>query len=176
MFHELAASVLGRLVNRKSFVLLAVFACLIAVAAVSAVQPLPLPEFTVQALDGSNSKSSDWQLQGKWLVIYVEGQCAPCTGLLGRLNKQDYPQLPARTVIVVGGAQVQDAQALRSKLPDLAAAGWYADSTKNAPAVLNLRSAPVIVGLQDRVVRWHLNGVPANNSFLRSALTGWLTQ
>jgi hypothetical protein len=175
MFHNIVAAA-PRLVSRKSCVFLAAFACLLLAATLPAVQSLSLPDFTVQALDGSSSKSSDWQLQGKWLVIYVEGRCDPCVGLLGRLNKQDYPQLASRTVIVVGGAQVQDVQALRSKLPDLATAAWYADSTKNAPAVLNLRSAPVIVGLQDRVVHWHLNGVPADRKFLHSALTTWLGQ
>ena len=141
-----------------------------------AVKTMPLPNLELQAPDGSTVKSSNWTLQGKWVLIYVEGRCGVCTGLLGRLNKGDYPQLAAWTIVIAGGMQPKDVQALQQRFPDLARASWYADAPKNASAALDLRGAPVILGIQDKVVRWGSSGIPADPKRLQSMLTTWTAQ
>ncbi|PYV40043.1 MAG: hypothetical protein DMG09_07700 [Acidobacteria bacterium] len=133
-----------------------------------AVKTMPLPNLELQALDGSTVNSSDWPLQGKWVLIYVEGRCGVCTGLLVRLNKGDYPQLAAWTIVIAGGMQPKDVH--------LARASWYADAPKNASAALDLRGAPVILGIQDKVVRWGSSGIPADPKRLQSMLTTWTAQ
>jgi hypothetical protein len=175
MFNEHGVAA-PRLHNRKRRILAVLSVCLFLAGTVFAVQSTPLPDFSVQTLGGSPFRSSDWPLQGKWLVIYVEGRCGTCAGLLGRLNAREYPQLAARTIIIVGDTPLQDAQALQNKFPDLAAAGWYADPPRNASVAFNLHGAPVIIGVQDRVVHWQISGIPADRDVLHSVLTGWLRQ
>ena len=162
-------------VRKTVALLLLVVSALLAGTAV-AVKTMPLPNLELQALDGSTVNSSDWPLQGKWVLIYVEGRCGVCTGLLVRLNKGDYPQLAAWTIVIAGGMQPKDVQALQQRFPDLARASWYADAPKNASAALDLRGAPVILGIQDKVVRWGSSGIPADPKRLQSMLTTWTTQ
>jgi len=166
------SSFLARKTVALSF--LVVFALLTGTAV--AVKTMPLPNIELQALDGSTVKSSDWPLQGKWVLIYVEGRCGVCTGLLSRLNKGDYPQLAAWTIVIAGGVQPEGVQALQQRFPDLAGASWYADPSKNVSAALDLRGAPVILGIQDKVVRWGSSGIPADPKRLQSMLTTWTAQ
>jgi len=162
-------------VRKTVALLLLVVSALLAGTAV-AVKMMPLPNLELQALDGSTVKSSDWPLHGKWVLIYVEGRCDVCTGLLGRLNKRDYPQLAAWTIVIAGGVQPEGVQGLQQRFPDLAGASWYADPSRNASAALSLRGAPVILGIQDKIVRWGSTGMPADSKRLQSMLTTWTTQ
>lgn len=154
--------------------ILIILGCLFAFAgAMLGAQPGPLPAFSVQRMDGTAVKSSDWSLQGKWLLIYVE---RGSDVLLRRLTQQDYPQLAGRIIMVAGGMQPQDAQNLQNRFPDLVGASWYVDTPRNASAALDLHSAPVIIGIQDGMMRWRINGFPADRKFMHSLLTTWAAQ
>lgn len=147
--------------------------CLVLAGTILGVEPGPLPVFNVQRMDGSAAKSSDWTLQGKWLLIYA---ARGSDGLLRRLTQPEYPQLASRTIIVGGGMQLEGAQGFQKKFPDLAAAAWYVDTSGSASNALNLHGAPVILGIQDGVVHWRINGLPADRKLMHSLLTTWLTQ
>ncbi len=99
-FAKLVSNLLGR--TRWTSALIVV---LLVLATLGRATPLePLPNFDVQALDGNTIHSGDWPLQGKWLVIYVEPRCQPCTSLLTRLSKQGLSEASRMdNAIIVGG-------------------------------------------------------------------------
>jgi len=141
-----------------------------------AVENRPLPSFEVQNLDGSVVNTSTWAMEGKWVLIYLEGQCGPCTHLLARLTKEQYPQLASRTIIIVAGSQPSDVKMLQKGFTDLAQASWYADPTRNAPKTLNLHGAPVTLGIQDKTIRWGISGIPPAPGLLPAVLKKWSAQ
>jgi hypothetical protein len=159
--------------NRNAWMLAVFVLFVVFVGAVFPAEPVQLPAFSVQRMDGSASKTSDWSVQGKWLLIYVERRSDP---LLRRLSQPEFSQLAARTTILLGGMQLQDAQAVQKNFPQLASASWFADSSRNAATALNLQGAPMIVGIQDRTIRWRVNGFPRDPKFLQSLLATWATQ
>jgi hypothetical protein len=147
--------------------------CLIFAAVVFGVEPVQFPAFSVQGMDGSASNTSTWTLQSKWVVVYVEGRSDP---LLRRLSQPEFSQVAVRTIIIVGGLQLQDAQAVQKKFPQLASASWFVDSPKNAVGALGLEGAPIMIGVQDKTLRWRVNGFPHDPKFLQSLLTRWIAQ
>ena len=171
-FAKLVSNLLGRM--RWTAALIVV---LLVLATLGRATPLePLPNFDVQALDGNTIHSGDWPLQGKWLVIYVEPRCQPCTSLLTRLTKQDYPQLPAWTIIIVGGGHTDGVAALQKRFPDLATAQWFADPSRNASSALKLQGAPATFGVQNRNIQWTMGGILPDAKHLQAALNTWCTQ
>lgn len=155
-------------------VLLTAFLFLVHVG--KATEVMPMPNFDVQALDGRTIPSADWPLQGKWLIVYVEPRCQPCVALLGRLSAQDFPQLPAWTIVIAGGMQSDDVKLFRKRFPDLANAQWFADPSKNTSAIFKLQGVPVIFGVQNRIVQWSISGIPPDPKHLQSALNTWCAQ
>jgi hypothetical protein len=171
-FAKLVSNLLGR--TRWTSALIVV---LLVLATLGRATPLePLPNFDVQALDGNTIHSGDWPLQGKWLVIYVEPRCQPCTSLLTRLSKQDYPKLPAWTIIIVGGGHTDGVAALQKRFPDLASAQWFADPSRNASAALKLQGAPATFGVQNRNIQWTMGGILPDAKHLQTALNTWCAQ
>ena len=152
---------------------LALALALAGIQAAHAAAPAPLPAFSIQALDGSAVSTSTWPLQGKSLLIYVEGNCQPCATLLGRLLKKDYPQLATHAIIIVGGAGPVGAKSVQQLYPDLSSAAWYADPSRAALSALNLQGAPVTMGLNGKVVQWSWSGVMPDAARLRSVLNSW---
>ena len=156
------------------------FSCMLISAMLTAgavaIENKPLPSFEVQSAAGSRVSSSTWKRQGKWVLIYLEGQCAPCTHLLARLTKDKYPQLANQTVIVVGGVRTGDIRAIQKAFPDLAQATWYADPERNAPKALELHGAPVTFGIEDKTLRWAISGIPPSPRLLPSVLKKWSAQ
>jgi hypothetical protein len=151
-------------------------ACLFVAGSTVAAQRVTMPSFNLQLPGGSLARTSDWPLQGKWVLIYVEGRCQACVTLLGRLTQKDYPQLAARTIIVGGGMQPAEVKALQTRFPDLAGAQWYADPSKNAAPALNFHGAPVILGIKDRVSQWGQSGLSPDPKRLQPMLMTWVTQ
>lgn len=140
---------------------------------VEAIQPVPLPEFEVTALDGQLVKSSTFALQGKWLLVYVRSNCQPCESLLHLLKKDQFPNLSQQVVLLVGGTPAE-AKALSARFPELAQATWYADPSKNAYTQLKLKGAPVVLGVRQDTIQWCVNGTLSDSNKLRPILTSWL--
>jgi hypothetical protein len=159
--------------NGRLFFSGSVLAAIMITSAAMAIENKPLPSFEVKNASGSTVDSSSWKIQGKWVVIYLEGRCAPCTHLLVRLTKDKYPQLARQTIIIVGGVQAGDVKVLEKEFPDLAQAKWYADPERNAHKALNLHGAPVTLGIQDKILRWAISGVPPSPRLLPSVLKKW---
>lgn len=174
MFRKFGADV-SRIAGRAALMTSAVVLLLLAQLG-WATQVVPFPTFDVQALDAHIVSSADWPLQGKWLVIYVQPRCPSCAALLNRLNKQDFPQLPAWTIIIGGGMRPDEVTLLQKRFPDLATAQWFADPASNSSAALKLQGAPATFGVQNRNVQWTMSGVLPDLKHLQSALNTWCAQ
>lgn len=158
----------------KSVILtVSVILFLLAPQLLSAVPRRPVPAFKVQRADGSASSPSDWNMQGKWLLIYLEPRCGPCLHLLIELRKDRYPGLASHTIIVVGGVQSTQLANMQATFKNLSQAKWYADPGRNAARALNLHGAPVTLGIQDGVTRWGISGIPPVPGLLRAVLRKW---
>ena len=151
-------------------------AFLLCACALGAIQTMPLPAFSVQTLDGQTVQSSSWPTQGKRVLIYVESPCQPCMTVLHLLTKQDYPQLASRAIVVAGGLSPADAGNLQKQFPDLSAAAWYADPSKNVVSSFKLQGSPVIFGIENGTVKWSISGAPSDSKQFKSALNTWCAQ
>lgn len=152
------------------------FQCLLLVLAARiamAIQPTPLPDFELSTIDGQTVKSADLAGQGHWLLIYVQPNHHFSDRVLRLLKKQDYPQVAAHSIVIVGGS-ADDAKALKAAYPDLASAGWYADTSRSAFNQLHLHGIPVILGFDKKTMLWDLNGILPDLSTEKSIVNSWL--
>src|SRR5947209_2747406 len=69
-----------------------------------AVEPVPLPDIQLTAVDGSAVKSSALPTTGNWLIIYIQPRNQFSDNLLRLLKKDQYPTLAQHAVIIVGGS------------------------------------------------------------------------
>jgi len=65
---------------------------------------------------------------------------------------------------------------LQAKYPDLAAASWYADPTRNAFAQMKLRGVPTVVGVNQQTMKWSVNGVIPDPGTFKAILNSWIQQ
>ncbi|MGH9721190.1 MAG: hypothetical protein ACRD8O_13325 [Bryobacteraceae bacterium] len=136
-------------------------------------RPEPLPDFEVLSLDGRTVRSDRLRQSSKWMFIYVETRCHPCSTLLDTIDKNEPLQLVQKIVIVVGGASVEQAREVNAQFPHLARAEWYADPTRASFRQLKLKGAPVALGVRQEVVQWAWSGAALDPDRLRSVLTTW---
>jgi hypothetical protein len=152
-------------------VIWAMFAMLAIPAA--AVDPVPLPDVQLTAVDGSTVKTAGLPSQGNWILIYVQPRNQFSDNLLRLLKREQYPTLAEHTVIVVGGS-VDDLKGVQSRYPDLATASWYADTNKSAFTTLKLSGAPTILGIKQKTIAWSLSGVLKDVNVSKSILNTWV--
>lgn len=136
--------------------------------------PLIVPEFTVTALDGTAMKSAQIPIQHQWLLIYVTPNCRACEKLLNLIDNKNDMGLPTKVVVVNGRADSKQSAKVAQKFPDLRGASWYADPTADAFKKLELRGAPMIVGLRQNVVMWKMAGLlNGDTEKVRSIMNSW---
>jgi len=135
--------------------------------------PQLLPAFDVQSVDGVESPSAALARDGRWVLVYVQPRCRPCDSLLSLLKKEDLPR-PERVVILVGGS-LEEAKALSSRFPELAAASWYVDKAGGFES-LKLTGVPIVLGLQESRIGWRLAGVLPKSSDMRSIVLSWIEE
>jgi hypothetical protein len=87
------------------------------------------------------------------------------------LDKSD-PNLP-RKLVIVGGMSAQELAALNQKYPDLSAASWFADTTRNAFKKLKLAGTPTVLGIRGQTIQWSLNGVLKDTQQFKQVLDSW---
>lgn len=163
-----------RILSKRATVLVVgLIVVVLAPGYLAAIPRRPVPAFKVQKADGSASSASEWNMQGKWLLIYLEGRCGPCMHLLIELRKDRYPGLASRTIVVVGGMQPEQVAKMQKTFQNLDQAKWYADPARNAATALNLHGAPVTLGIQDGITRWGISGIPPVPGLLRAVLKKW---
>jgi len=140
-----------------------------------AMDPVPLPAFQVTSVDGQIVKSSDLPSKGNWLLIYVTPKSHFCEEMLKSMKKEQYPDLPLSAIFLVGGS-VDEVKALQAKYPDLAAASWYADPSRNAFAQMKLHGVPTVVGVNQQTMKWIVNGIIPDPGTFKAILNSWIQQ
>ena len=142
----------------------------------AAIERKPLPPLEWTAVDGSQVTSAQMVRQGRWLLLYLEPGCRQCESLLRLVDPDDHPALPAKIVVVVGGADASGVAASAQKFPNLAGATWVADQSRSTLKALKLPGAPVILGLEQQMIEWSLAGVLGDSSDVRSVMTSWVSR
>ena len=138
--------------------------------------PTPLPEFEVTALDGSVVDGSRLRFGVTWLLVYVQQpDCPACVSILSILEREAAALSPSRLVVIVGGATPDELRAAKAAYPELPA-GWFADPSRAAFARLELVGAPVSLGLRGGTIEWRLSGMLADAHHVRSILMSWLAR
>ncbi len=135
-----------------------------------------LPAFDLIGMGGESLSSQTLERSGRWLLLYVQPDCAPCRDALERLSGKGKPLSADRIAVVVGGAEPAAAQRLAMAFPSLAGATWYADPTYRVRAVLKLPGAPVALGIRDLTLEWTMVGVLRDRVHMSSILRSWIVQ
>ena len=155
----------------------AVAAALAGAVAVRASQPVPLPEFEIAQLDGTPVQSqSGLPSSGKWLIVYVRPNCAPCDRLLNLIKKDAHPGLPSKMVVIAGGLDGLAATEARARFKELADAQWYTDRPGKAWVALKVFGVPMVFGVRDRTIEWSLSGVLPSDAQVKSILASWAAE
>jgi len=153
---------------------LSVILLVAATCATHAIERMALPSFTVTAVDGRTISTNQLVRPGRWLLIYMQPNCAACEKILRMIKNDELPQVPARLAIVVGAATPEAVRAGSAQFPDLSVAGWYADPARAAIGPLRLAGAPVIFGIDGGTIEWSLYGVLSDSGDLKSVLASWV--
>jgi hypothetical protein len=136
----------------------------------SAAPPAPLPSFELTSLEGNVVAAEEAAPAGRWLLVYVSPHSGAARQLLRTLEGGP---APAPSLLVVVGSAPADAKALAAAFEGRLTAAWYADPGGAARRALGLRGVPVVLGLDDRAIRWTLSGGLSDPRTLRSILVSW---
>lgn len=148
---------------------------LLATTIVAAREQRPLPPFSVVAADGTAHGSAALSAEPRWVLIYVTPGCRSCDRLLQALKDWQSPQLLARTVAIVRGPAPAAAAYVAERMPpEAAAVAWYADSADQAWHALDLKGAPVLVGVERGEIKWTISGVLNEPKSLESVVRTWV--
>jgi hypothetical protein len=143
-------------------------------ATVSAIGPTPLPVTALTTLDGAASTTAALPADGQWLIVYLRPGCVPCEGLLRGVKPDQHEAVVQRTVVVVAADTAEEAMRLKENRPELAAATWFVDADQSFAQALELREAPVVLGMSGRTVQWSLGGVFTRGTRTADVMTSWL--
>ena len=146
-----------------------------AMADMGAAERRPLPPLSLVSLDGQAVQVSDISHQGNWLLLYVEPSCGSCASILSAMSAEEFPGMAAQVTVIVGGATVEQAAALASA-SELAGAKWVLNPDRSVRAALNIRQAPMTIGMRAGSIEWTLSGVLQRSSEMTSVLVSWLKQ
>jgi hypothetical protein len=147
----------------------------IGVVTLSAAERRPLPPMTLQSLDGQVVSVSDVAMQGNWLLLYVEPSCGACEAILSAMTAEDHPGMAQRVAVIVGGATLEQASAMAAK-SELGAAKWVLNPDRSARTALNVKQAPMTIGIRSNMIEWTLTGVLRKSAEMTSVLVSWLNQ
>jgi hypothetical protein len=146
-----------------------------AIAGIGAAERRPLPPLALVSLDGQPVQVSDIAHQGNWLLLYVEPSCGSCASILSAMPAEEFPGMASRVTVIVGGATLEQAAALASA-SELSAAKWVLNPDRSARAALNIKQAPMTIGMRGTMIDWTLIGVLRRSTEMTSVLVSWLRQ
>jgi hypothetical protein len=164
--------------KKQSFIrrtLMALLAGALAVTALTASERRPLPAMSLQSLDGQQVQASDVSRDGNWLLLYVEPSCGSCTAILSAMSAEEFPGLADRVTVIVGGATLEQAAAL-AQASELGRAKWVLNPDRSARTALNIKQAPMTIGMRSTMIEWTLVGALKKSSEMTSILVSWLKQ
>lgn len=158
----------------KQALLVALVVCGLMAEHSHAVQPAPLPVFQVVGADGAVVQSDHLVSGGgQWLLLYIQADCRACEAVLQLIKQvQQHPNLPRRLVII-GGMNPLDMNALAQKYPDLSGALWTTDTSRNVFRLLKLAGTPTVLGIRGQTVQWSVNGVLKDTQQYKEILESW---
>ena len=135
----------------------------------------PLPAFRVVSPDGTPVAAGELTAQSRWVLLYIAPGCAPCDDLL-RATATWQPQAqPGRIVVVIRGSLTDAAAYLEKNAPrKIGTVVWFADAGDQAWQALKLTGTPVLIGVQDRVIKWAIAGVLNDPTMVGSVVRTWL--
>lgn len=133
----------------------------------------PLPAFPLTAMDGTVVQSTDVMPEGHALLLFVQAGCRPCDNLLSSIKTEKMPAIPARLIVVVGGASLDDVAAMKARYPDLQESVWLADTPWAGWSRLGLSGLPIVEGMRDNSLEWRLSGAQPPDK-IASVLGTWV--
>jgi hypothetical protein len=139
-------------------------------------EPMPLPDFEITSLEGQPVRTGQFALQDRWLLIYIKPSCTLCESLLHILKEDPSPAAFERVIVIAGGMNTEDLQNVAENFSELDQASWYSDLTYQYFMELKLKGAPVVLGINQGIVAWSIQGVLPNTRDLRSILTSWINR
>jgi hypothetical protein len=144
-------------------------------AQVAPPQPTTLPDVPLMMINGAASSTGKaLPSQGRWLLLHVQPNCAPCDALLNRIQN-DVPAVGPRLVIIVSRASAADVEKMSAGFGMLGGAAWYSDEQAGLGTALSIQEAPLVLAMNDRAIQWTLAGVLSGSQRLRDVLTGWVS-
>ncbi len=153
----------------------ALSACLLGTS-LAAQRHQPLPDATVQSVDGTEGTLVSAAREGQWLILYIGGpDSMPSARLLEALTKWEMGSALARIVVIVESGQDarQMAAAWSDRLPGVQ---WLADTKGEAARGLKVRGAPTVMGVKAQSLEWMLAGVLNDPAMLRDVIRSWIGQ
>jgi hypothetical protein len=138
-------------------------------------QPAPLPDVPLAGRNGAAVPgAAAFPSTGRWLLVIVRPNCAPCDALLARIQGDAWSPAIPRLVIVTSGANAAEAHRLATANPALDAAAWYADEAGGLAAALQIQESPMVLAIHDRGIQWTLSGVLSGSKRMQDVLTAWV--
>jgi hypothetical protein len=146
-----------------------------AVAPMRAIERTKLPAFELIAASGQAVSSRTLIRDGRWLLVYVQPDCAACDTLLRLVSRAEHPQLAPRMVVVEYGAAADTVRAIAAQYPELEESRWLVDLSGTSKAPLQLTGTPAIYGMNGDTIEWSLAGVLTSPD-VKSILVNWLSR
>lgn len=144
----------------------------VATAMIAAQAERPLPPVALVA-DGTSVMLPAMALEGQWLIVSVAASSPPSTRLLDAMSNWELGPRASRLLVVA--ESVADAEPLAAEwAARLPGARWAADPKGEIARSLNLRGAPMVIGVRGREIVWTLAGVLNDPGMLHDITTGWL--
>lgn len=139
-------------------------------------RPELLPNFRLLDRAGKQVQSRQLQAGERWLLVYLDPRCVPCTALLRDLKAGEFPQVPAaRIVVIVRGSRAALEETILD-FPDLVPVSWYADPEGAGATALEVTVSPVVLGLQRQKVIWAATGPLRGAARIQTLLATWLQE
>ena len=138
-------------------------------------QAIVLPDVPLVAVtSGAGVPPRPLPAQGRWVLVLIQANCAPCEALLSRIQA-DARAIAPRLVVVVSGSAPADVGKIMTTFAGLEPAAWFADQPSVLSAALHIEGTPLVLAMNDRSIQWTLAGVVWETQRLRDVLTGWVT-
>ena len=159
--------------HRPVTLMFALALALLGASAAESSERRPFPDLVLTDLAGAPLSASDLPDTGHWLLVFVRPECKGCDALLEQMNTDERPDAP-RIAIIVSGGSTEQAEGIKGRYANLAAARWLLDLDGGAAEVLRPPTAPTVWGVRNRMIEWDLAGALRGGKELESVLFSWL--
>jgi len=159
-------------ISRALLVAGVALAVLEAASALRAREPRAVPEFRLSTSEDLPARSADLLKGGRHLLVYLRAPSRAALDLLEFLDK-DVPPAFRGQILLIAGPGRATAQVYKSRYPSLAKLPWYLDGELDVWKALEFTCSPSVLGLEDRTIRWRLDGLLPDPSVWKTVLRQW---